>query len=169
MRISDLDPFRNFVQDQMQPGEMVSAEFIALCFGPPMLSEMTGSNAGDTVFPTGMIQNFSMSQSMALARIFEIGSRRSYFFPGKSVGALTYGRPWYSGPSLLRCIMAAYQGMAPGVQFPPVFTNSLQLRGDGSYHPIRIPPGGILENARLTQVVRATSPNVPIWGRPDGP
>jgi hypothetical protein len=24
-------------------------------------------------------------------------------------------------------------------------------------------------NALRTQVVRATSPNVPIWGRPDGP
>jgi hypothetical protein len=76
---------------------------------------------------------------MAVARIFELGSKRSYMFPGKVVGAVSYGRPYYHGPSLLRFIMAYYSNDATqaGGTFP-------SLMGNYTYpdaHGVQIPPG----------------------------
>lgn len=113
--------FHNFhVQTELLGGEFISAETTLVAAGPPRLSDVTGGNAtaqgsvdtadeGDMVFPIGVLENVGLSQSKQLQRIFEIGSSRSYFIPGRVVGSLTIGRIMYHGPSLLKVLYAYYK------------------------------------------------------------
>jgi hypothetical protein len=69
------------------------------------------------VFPIGVLENVGMSQSKQLQRIFEIGSNRSYFIPGRTVGSLTLGRVLYHGPSLMKVLYAHYKQGAADAEF----------------------------------------------------
>lgn len=114
------------VQAELMGGEFVSAETTLIAAGPPRLSDITAgpsgaddstvdtTDEGDMVFPIGVLENVGMSQSKQLQRIFEIGSSRSYFVPGRTVGSLTLGRILYHGPSLLKVLYAHYKQTAPG-------------------------------------------------------
>ena len=66
------------------------------------------------VFPIGVLENVGLSQSKQLQRIFEIGSSRSYFIPGRTIGSVTLGRVLYHGPSLLKVLYAHYKQSAAG-------------------------------------------------------
>ena len=50
----------------------------------------------------GLVENAGISQSKQLQRIFEIGSARSYFVPGRVVGSFSMGRVIFNGNSLMR-------------------------------------------------------------------
>ena len=109
------------VQEELLGGEFVSAETTLIAAGPPRLSDITGSDStldtvdeGDMVFPIGVLENVGLSQSKQLQRIFEIGSSRSYFIPGRTIGSLTLGRVLYHGPSLLKVLYAHYKQSAAG-------------------------------------------------------
>jgi len=134
-RLENQDPFHLFVEDQNQPGKFSSSEFLVIGAGPPLLSQF---GSGDVVYPIGIVQNFNLSQNKAIARIFEIGSKRSYFFPGKTIGAVSFGRPYYHQHSLLRLLMAAYDdgGATGSGKFDAVFNSGFR-----NSHKIRIPPG----------------------------
>ena len=111
--------FKNYhVQEDLASNEFISAETTLLAAGPPSITHIheagvdTGLGAeladGDIAFPIGVTENVSLSQSKQLQRIFEIGSSRSYFIPGRVVGSLNVGRILYSGPTLLRSLYAYY-------------------------------------------------------------
>ena len=107
------------VQEELMGGEFVSAETTLIAAGPPRLTDITGPDStvdtadeGDMVFPIGVLENVGMSQSKQLQRIFEIGSSRSYFIPGRTIGSLTLGRVLYHGPSLLKVLYAHYKQSA---------------------------------------------------------
>lgn len=111
--------FHNFhVQQELFGGEFVSAETTLVAAGPPRLSdlgaqtgqgvEVTPTPAEDFAYPIGLLENVGLSQSKQLQRIFEIGSSRSYFVPGRVVGSVTLGRVLYHGPSLLKTLYAYY-------------------------------------------------------------
>lgn len=103
------------VQEELMGGEFISAETTLIAAGPPRLTDVGNGNSeitadeGDLVFPIGVLENVGISQSKQLQRIFEIGSTRSYFVPGRSVGSLTLGRVLYHGPSLLKVLYAHYK------------------------------------------------------------
>lgn len=112
--------FHNFhVQHELSGGEFVSAETTLVAAGPPRLTDL-GSGAGtgvtapgptppeDFAYPIGLLENVGLSQSKQLQRVFEIGSSRSYFIPGRVVGSVTLGRVLYHGPSLLKVLYAYY-------------------------------------------------------------
>lgn len=114
------DFHNHHVQEELLGGEFVSAETTLIAAGPPRLSDIGNGDAtltedeGDMVFPIGVLENVGMSQSKQLQRIFEIGSSRSYFIPGRTIGSLTLGRVLYHGPSLLKVLYAHYkQSAAP--------------------------------------------------------
>jgi len=121
--------FHNFhVQTELLGGEFVSAETTLIAAGPPRLSDVTGGNLqqqgeldtadeGDMVFPIGVLENVGISQSKQLQRIFEIGSSRSYFIPGRVVGSLTIGRILYHGPSLMKVLYAHYKQTLGNLRF----------------------------------------------------
>ena len=122
------DFHNHHVQSELLGGEFVSAETTLIAAGPPRLSDITGKSTGDDstideisegdmVFPIGVLENVGLSQSKQLQRIFEIGSSRSYFVPGRTIGSLTIGRVMYHGPSLLKVLYAHYKQSAPDLQF----------------------------------------------------
>jgi hypothetical protein len=91
--------------------------------GPPRLAAIgTSSDVGsynvdepmaslkaDIAYPIGVIQSFNLGQNTQVMRLFEIGSERSYFIRGRTMGQLGLGRIMYHGPSLLR-VLYAYLG-----------------------------------------------------------
>ena len=102
--------FYNYnVQQELRGGQFVSAESTLVASGPPRLDQIGGDTQGDSVYPIGLLESFALSQNKQLQRIFEIGSIRSYFVPGRTVGSVSVGRTFYFGPSLLRVLYAYYR------------------------------------------------------------
>lgn len=106
--------FSNFhVQGEMQGGQFVSAESSLIAAGPPELggtgpySSVPVGSVGQ-VFPIGLLENAGISQSKQIQKLFEIGSSRSYFIPGRVIGSVSLGRTFYYGPSLMRVMYAYY-------------------------------------------------------------
>ena len=107
------------VQQELFGGEFISAETTLVAAGPPRLSDVQGTGGGATsaiCYPIGVLENVGLSQSKQLQRIFEIGSRRSYFVPGRVIGSVTLGRVMYHGPSLLKVLYAYYRQTAGGLK-----------------------------------------------------
>lgn len=119
---ADWDPYKTHVQGGLREGNFVNGQFVMICAGPPHLSDIGAGAAVDALnkgttnvaFPIGLTQNISISQNKAISRIFEIGSDRSYFITGRTVGQLSLSRVVYHGPSLLKCLMAYYGSTADG-------------------------------------------------------
>ena len=154
--ISDWSPYKKHVQGGLREGNFLNGQFIMIAAGPPFLSQigLGDGDIGDNIaYPIGLTQNIALSQNKAISRIFEIGSDRSYFISGRSVGQLSLGRVVYHGPSLLRALYAYYSG--------PASENGVEVRslyGDGSTaikpfsetgvdgvsasnHAVKVPPG----------------------------
>jgi hypothetical protein len=111
--------FHNYhVQQELTGGQFVSAETTLIAAGPPELSDIgAGGAAGaGTVYPIGLLESVGLQQNKQLQRIFEIGSSRSYFVPGRNIGSLSIGRTFYFGPSLLRVLYAYYAQNAASSQ-----------------------------------------------------
>lgn len=109
--------FREFhVQEDVEGGDFVNAASTLIAAGPPRLRDTVGGGQVSTgsgrdtvktfVFPIGIIEAVSVSQARQLQRLFEIGSKRSYFIPGRNVGQLSITRTLFDGPSLMRALMA---------------------------------------------------------------
>jgi len=105
------------VEQGMKSGQFASAETTLIAAGPPRL-EQTAQGAGSTgtVYPIGLLDNMALSQSKQIQRIFEIGSSRSYFVPGRTFGSVSLGRVFYFGPSLLRVQYAYYKNDANNIE-----------------------------------------------------
>jgi len=101
--------FYNFrVQQELVGGQFVSAESTLVAAGPPSLTN-AGQAGSEVAYPIGLLESVGLQQNRQLQRIFEIGSTRSYFIPGRTVGSLSIGRTFYFGPSLLRVLYAYYR------------------------------------------------------------
>jgi len=125
--LSNWDFFNRNVQSGMVEGRYINAAFTLLAAGPPRLAAagVTGASTvqNNIAFPVGIIQNFNLGQNAQVMRLFEIGSERSYFVRGRTVGNLGLGRIMYHGPSLLR-VLYAYLGSDTGnVQFEKLYEN----------------------------------------------
>lgn len=149
---SNWAPHSQFVQSGLTSGRTVNAQYNLLAAGPPALSTLGGAaglagslqTAGGTganqlVYPMGMIQQFGVNQSTQLSRIFEIGSMRSYFISGRTVGQLSLARVYYHGATLLRLLYAYYQDLLPGIGVVPMFDNAAGNMPNP--HDVILPPG----------------------------
>lgn len=149
---SDWAPYTNYVQNGMVDGRYANAGFTMLAAGPPRLANIGGSAvfggaisggggaANQIVFPLGLIQNFNLSHTRQFSRIFEIGSERSYFIAGRTVGQIGLGRIYYHGASMLRVLYAYYQDLIPPTLVPPMFPNAGAVT-TANPHDVIIPPG----------------------------
>ena len=133
---SDWSPYTRFVQQGMTDKPYASGAFTLIAAGPPRLDSTTSLDGdGETFFPIGMVQNFSLSHNRQFNQIFELGSQRSYFVSGRTTGQLSLGRVLYHGPSLLRAMYARISdGSAPGL-IPAV------VGTPNSPHNVKIAPG----------------------------
>lgn len=110
--------FHNYhVQQELKGGQFVSAESTLIAAGPPEIdSSLAGNGASNpsdgTIYPIGLLESVGLQQNKQLQRIFEIGSSRSYFVPGRTIGSVSIGRTFYFGPSLLRVLYAYYRQTA---------------------------------------------------------
>lgn len=117
--------FQNYhVQQSLKGGQFVSAETTLVAAGFPSLASTSGGGvegAGgsaanpSTVLPIGLLESVAIQQNKQLQRVFEIGSSRSYFIPGRTIGSLSIGRTFYFGPSLLRALYAYYSSTGNGI------------------------------------------------------
>ena len=138
------------VQQSAIGGQFVSAETTLIASGPPSLSSReaystVGGDAGTAVYPIGLLESFGIQQNRQLQRLFEIGSSRSYFIPGRTIGSLSIGRTFYHGPSLLRAIYAYYKTTTSTISDIGTGTGggeTTQLLGTSeSAHDLRENPG----------------------------
>lgn len=147
---SEWAPYTNYVQGGLVDGAYVNAGFTLLAAGPPRLANIGGASAlagsmnagqaGQIVYPVGIVQNFNLSHTRQYSRIFEIGSERSYFIGGRTVGQLGLGRIYYHGASLLRVLYAYYQDPISPTVVPAMFPN-MGAAVMSNPHDVLIPPG----------------------------
>lgn len=132
-------------------GRFVNAEHMGLFMGPPRLANIGGNlalgaalttpgAANQLVYPLGLTQQFNVGQNKNWSRVFEIGSKRSYFISGRDMGQLSFGTILHHGPSLLRTMYAYYQDVVPDVTVSPVFPN-IGASNMSNPHDVKIPPG----------------------------
>lgn len=155
--ITGWKPDTNFVQAGIDNRQFVNAKYSMVAVGPPRLGQLGGNAAssafaagleagdgqvalGEMVHPLGLLQQISLSQSKQFARFFEIGSDRSYFIPGRSVGQLGLGRVYMHGPSLLRMMYAAYQDKIAPVTVDAMIA-SAGVADLSNPHDVIVPPG----------------------------
>jgi len=149
-KVSEWAPYSNYVQGGMVDGQFVSAGFTVVAAGPPRLANvggttataaaLAGEGANDIVLPIGVIQNINLSHNRQFNRIFEVGSERSYFISGRTMGQLTLARILYHGPSLLRMLYAYYEDLIPPTTVNSVFSNTGSATV-ANPHDVKIPPG----------------------------
>lgn len=149
---SDWSPYTNYVQAGMVDGAYANAGFTMLAAGPPRIANIggaaafaqaisgTGQAANQIVLPIGIVQNFQLSHTRQFNRIFEIGSERSYFITGRTVGQIGLGRIYYHGASLLRLLYSYYQDLLPPTVVPAMFLNA-GAASVSNPHNVVIPPG----------------------------
>lgn len=149
------NPYKNYVQSGgpgpgMVDGRFVTGAYTGLFAGPPRLANLGATvnlaNALDTspetashiVYPIGLTQSVNVSHNRQFNRIFELGSERSYFISGRTMGQLALARVLYHGPSILRVLYAYYQDSTANV--PALFTN-VGMTTMANPHDVVIPPG----------------------------
>lgn len=149
---SDWSPYTNYVQAGLVDGAYANAGFTMLAAGPPRIANIggaaafaqaisgTGQAANQIVLPIGIVQNFQLSHTRQFNRIFEIGSERSYFITGRTVGQIGLGRIYYHGASLLRLLYSYYQDLLPPTVVPAMFLNA-GAASVSNPHNVVIPPG----------------------------
>lgn len=156
--LSGWKPYNDHVQTGMLDGRFMSAAFTMLAAGPPRLASMNpgtaalsqisdelanqlgGKAAKELALPIGVVQNFNLSHNKQFSRFWEVGSERSYFIAGRTMGQLGLSRIMYHGPSLLRMLTAYYQDTFPDTIVPPLFANPA-IQGVANKHDVQIPPG----------------------------
>jgi hypothetical protein len=149
---SNWAPYTGYVQSGLVDGAYAQAAHTLIAAGPPRLANIggaaalasavagNGQAANQVVFPVGIVQNFTLNHSRQFSRIFEIGSERSYFIGGRTVGNLGLGRVYYHGSSLLRILYAYYQDLVPPTLVPAMFPNA-GAAVMSNPHNVKIPPG----------------------------
>ena len=110
------------VQRELDASDFINAASTLIAAGPPKIADAGDARLDSGVatnpvelselstfaYPIGVIENATISQNKALQRLFEIGSKRSYFVVGRTIGSVAIARTLFHGPSLLRVLYAYY-------------------------------------------------------------
>lgn len=102
------------VQDNLLGHDFISAKSVMIAAGPPRKEDI-GAN-WNSLYPIGVVDNVGITQSKGLQQLFEIGSSRFYYLPGRTINSLQFGRVLFYGPSLLRVMYAYYPPDRMGAQ-----------------------------------------------------
>ncbi len=102
--LSDWDFLNSHVQsDITDTSDFISAESSILCAGPSKLAHTDGDYTG-VLAPIGVVQNAQVTQNKQVQQLFEIGSRRPFFIPGRTLIQVGISRVLFDGPSLMRAV-----------------------------------------------------------------
>lgn len=96
------------VQAEIQNGEYLSSEATLVLAGPSRFVHLNseGGLTNNSIIPLGLIQSMGFNQNRQLQRLFEIGSKRAYFVPGRHFAGFSMSRVMFYGPSLMRMLYA---------------------------------------------------------------
>lgn len=100
------------VQSEIKNGENVSSESALILAGPSRLEHLSDDGSGtflgssNSLLPIGVLSNISFTQNRPVQKLFEIGSKRSYFIPGRNFAQFNASRILFYGPSLMRVLYA---------------------------------------------------------------
>lgn len=144
--------FRSFhVQRELAGGDFINAESILIAAGPPKIrfagdastlrDDPELSEIAAFAYPMGVVENIGVNQAKQIQRLFEIGSKRSYFIPGRNIGSLQLSRTLYNGPSVLRVLFAYYPPDKIGPDVARLLTTGAGSRGDEFTPQIFTRPG----------------------------
>lgn len=119
------DFYNDHVDVGVKQGQFISSETTLVAAGFPDLHSSTVVRSADRpdnpdtpdadeayqgtanqVYPIGLLETIGVQQSKQIQRIFELGSARSYFIPGRVIGSFNLGRTFFNGASLLRALYA---------------------------------------------------------------
>jgi hypothetical protein len=133
------------VQRELDPQDFINAATVLICAGPPRLvspGDLQGVTEGDAgsqrlsavyFFPIGIVENMTLVSNRQLQILFEIGSKRQFYIPGRVVPQISLSRTVFNGPNILRALYAYYPAeLIPGRQanivapFPGAFKEILQ-------------------------------------------
>lgn len=156
-KMSNWEPYSRYVQGGMIDGKFMNASFTMLAAGPPRLAAIGGGSYvtpgsfggeglsttanDDVVFPLGIVQNFSMGHSKSVNRLFEVGSDRSFFITGHTMGQVSLSRVMYHGPSILRVMYAYYEDNIPPTVKPLMGAGARGFQTVQNRHDVQIPAG----------------------------
>jgi hypothetical protein len=109
------------VQRELEPQDFINASTVLICAGPPRLvspgdldgvskTEASSGGAGGAsyLFPIGIVENMTMVSNRQLQILFEIGSKRQFYVPGRVVPQISLSRTVFNGPNILRALYAYY-------------------------------------------------------------
>ena len=114
--IDQWSPLTEHVQDDIpSSGSFLDAKTVLFAAGPSRLSKGGSGGQANVAYPIGVLENVMIGQNKVLQRIFEIGSIRSYFVPGRTIGQFSIGRTMYNGRNLLRVF---YEKIIEGGKLP---------------------------------------------------
>lgn len=144
-------PYTRYVQGGMNDVSHAHGAHTLLAAGPPRLANLggaasfgqalSGEQANQLVYPMGLVQQFNLQHSRQFNRVFELGSERSYFISGRTVGSVNLGRVYYHGPSLLRTLYAYFQDNLGGPTAVPALWPNAAGAAMANPHDVVIPPG----------------------------
>ena len=105
------------VQRELEPQDFINAATVLIAAGPPRIvspGELVGVSQGDQrlqatyLFPIGVVENFTLVSNRQLQILFEIGSKRQFYIPGRVVPQISLARTLFNGPNILRALYAYY-------------------------------------------------------------
>lgn len=113
-----------YVQSNVDPGgSFIRGASVLLAAGPPSIqhgfaSQSIGQDydgiteldvsALPEAYPIGLVDQISIGQNKGLQQIFEIGSDRRYFIPGRTINQMSLQRVMFDGPSLMKVLYHYY-------------------------------------------------------------
>ena len=125
--------FNSNVQSGLLEGRYINSAFTLVAAGPPRLAATgttggTSAEVGDIAWPIGLIKSMNLGQTSQIMRLWEVGSERSYFARGRTMGNLGLGRMVYHGPNILRALYAYLDAIPAGddgnVEFDALYPNT---------------------------------------------
>ena len=108
----------------------LSSESIVVCAAAASYGLITDTLI-DALHPIGLVENAAVQQSKQLQQLFEIGSRRPFFVPGRVQISATLARVMFNGPSLLKVIYSNIDTSASGANFT---VNDDDQPGEGNFY-----------------------------------
>ena len=106
------------VQRELDPQDFINAHTTLIACGPPRIvspGDLVGADQATAqrfkatyLFPMGVVENMTLVQNRQLQILFEIGSKRQYYIPGRVIPQLSFARTLFHGPSIMRALYAYY-------------------------------------------------------------
>jgi hypothetical protein len=101
-----------FTSEHAQPldttaGDFLSSESVVLLSGPPKLDN---GNPPTNLIPIGLVQNVQVTQAKQIQQLYEIGSRKPFFVPGRTTVQVGIARVLFDGPSLMQALYVYNEG-----------------------------------------------------------